>query len=647
VFVLLTIAIILVAVLRSALATRLDGFTIDEPYHIVSGVAYVRTGDFRLNPEHPPLVKLWIGALMPASFKLMPFRAMDSKIAERDYHETTVFLQNDPAAVQRRSRAAMLAFHALLLAAFAFAARRVFGDLIALGAVAFLAIDPTVAAHMPVVMTDLPVALLSSIAVLCAITAFRTWRALDLAIAAVALGAALGAKHNAVIAAIVVTILGVAAVIGERNWRRAGHVFAVLAGGVLLLWAMYGFRYYETVPGRETFNAKLSTKIGALHTPLFRTVLNETASRHLLPRAYVWGLADVMRAGVEGRAYPVVFLGKTILGHTPALYFPAVVAAKLPIGLLLLAVVGLVLFWRRQQPGAGILLLAALFLITLMMSNSGYAGVRHALPLFPPLAILGGVAMTTTRRAFAIVALAAAMISALPVIRPWEYFNEAVGGPSGGYRAFVDEGLDLGQRVPELAAFYDAHLKNTNLPIYDQYGVLERDRQHRHLQLLGFMDAPPSDSDVIDGWFILNPGMLTADVPWADYSAFRAAKPYARLGNMVIYRGRFSLPWIRAQQTYFHAVFTMHSTPKPDLVAIEREVALATSITPRVYPMYVSLGNVRAKLGRREGAIDAFRNARRHAPAGDPLIAEIDRQIVRLSSEPPQQVPALMNPWAE
>jgi hypothetical protein len=24
----------------------------------------VRTGDFRLNPEHPPLMKLWLGASM-------------------------------------------------------------------------------------------------------------------------------------------------------------------------------------------------------------------------------------------------------------------------------------------------------------------------------------------------------------------------------------------------------------------------------------------------------------------------------------------------------------------------------------------------------------------------------------------------------
>ena len=80
--------------------------------------------------------------------------------------ETDVYLNNDPDVMQSRSRTAMFALNGLLLFLFAMAARRVFGDIIALAATAFLVIDPTVAAHLPVVMTDLPVALLSATAVL-------------------------------------------------------------------------------------------------------------------------------------------------------------------------------------------------------------------------------------------------------------------------------------------------------------------------------------------------------------------------------------------------------------------------------------------------------------------------------------------------
>src|SRR4030095_7179410 len=33
--------------------------TIDEPVHLLGGYYYLKWGDFRVNPEHPPLVKMW------------------------------------------------------------------------------------------------------------------------------------------------------------------------------------------------------------------------------------------------------------------------------------------------------------------------------------------------------------------------------------------------------------------------------------------------------------------------------------------------------------------------------------------------------------------------------------------------------------
>lgn len=159
--------LILLAVVRSAIATRSDGFTMDEGYHVTAGVAYFRNGDYRLNPEHPPLMKLWVGAALTGDiFELPAERSAIDKLDERDYTDEAVYLVNDPDRIQRRVRVAMMLLSALLLLAFALAARRVFGDVLALSALAFLAIDPTVAAHMPIAMTDLPVTLLSATAVL-------------------------------------------------------------------------------------------------------------------------------------------------------------------------------------------------------------------------------------------------------------------------------------------------------------------------------------------------------------------------------------------------------------------------------------------------------------------------------------------------
>lgn len=72
------------AVARSWYGTRLDSFTIDEPWHIVAGTVYVRGGDRHLNPEHPPLAKLWVGAWMPAAFRVGPEPGLREKAQERE-----------------------------------------------------------------------------------------------------------------------------------------------------------------------------------------------------------------------------------------------------------------------------------------------------------------------------------------------------------------------------------------------------------------------------------------------------------------------------------------------------------------------------------------------------------------------------------
>jgi hypothetical protein len=163
----LLILVIAAATIRSAIATRLDGFTVDEAYHIAAGVFYVRLVDFRINPEHPPLVKLWVGSFIaPTGFRAGTLRSFSDKQDERTFAEEDVYLHNDPDAVQKRARIAMFALNGSLLLALGFAARRAFGFGAALGTIAFLAIDPTVAAHLPVVMTDLPVSLLCAVTVL-------------------------------------------------------------------------------------------------------------------------------------------------------------------------------------------------------------------------------------------------------------------------------------------------------------------------------------------------------------------------------------------------------------------------------------------------------------------------------------------------
>jgi hypothetical protein len=654
------------AVVRSAIATRLDGFTIDEPYHIAAGVSYVRHADFRINPEHPPLVKLWVGSFISVTgFHLSDIRPFVDKADERNFAEEGVYFNNDFNSVQRRARLAMWMLNALLLAALTFALRRAIGSGVALGTLVFLAIDPTVAAHLPVVMTDLPVALLSATAVVLSIRAFQNWTWSDLLPCSVALGLALATKHSAPIFFIFVLLSGLLLALvlpvsgtgGSRPFRLA-KLLAVAGGALLILWGSYFFRFSESTTHQEVFNRRLADKISDVHSPVYRSVLKAMASTYVVPRAYIWGFADTVRAGLEGRADPITAFGRPYLGTAPKYFFPGMIALKLPIGLSLLVLTGLFLFFaRRLAPGRylglAIVGTASLLFLVALASGSTYAGIRHALPVVVLLAIFGGVAVqkafsssSKALKAIVTVALIAAAASALPVMRPWEYFNEVIGGTSNGHRYFSDEGVDLWQRGKELAAYYHGVLEPLGEVPLLVYGINEPEEKARHLDWLGRnkgRDESLLSSPVFSGTILIN-ARFVGEKPFWDTPDLRQAAPTAQFGNLLVFRGAFNCGGMLAQNLYFEAISKLYAE-KPDLEEGERLLRQSVGLDPKEFFADIQLGNVCLKRGSRENALQAYSDALQHAPAE--LLGSIEEQIRRVSSEPLGQVPELRDPFLE
>ena len=497
--------VVALAIGRSAVATRLDSFTLDEAYHITAGVSYVQRADFRINPEHPPLVKLWVGSFLTVTgFRLSPLRVFQDKVEERSFTQEEVYLHNDPDSVQRRARAAMFALNGLLLAALALALRRAFGGAVALASTLYLAIDPTIAAHLPVVMTDLPVALLASTAMAYSACAFRDWKWNDLVACAIAMGFALGAKHSAPVFCVFIGAVGIVLALLGRDargpslrWLRFAGVCGMLAGALVILWGMYFFRFHESNGAGETFNRSLAVKIGDVSSGPYRFVLKGLSATHITPRAYLWGFADTVHAGLEGRALTQFAFGHVYYAKAPWFFFPGVIAAKLPIGLGLLSILGAGLFLARGLPRewttpTAALLGAGVWFLFVLKSGATYAGVRHAMPLLPILSVMGGLAsyaaMTAMKASLKIVValgFLGAGFSALPVLRPWEYFNEFAGGASNGYLHFDDEGVDLGQRAKEIAGYYHEAIQPTGEVPLLNYQIPRQERKARGIDWLG------------------------------------------------------------------------------------------------------------------------------------------------------------------
>lgn len=667
-FVGLVLTVISLAILRSAITTRLDGFTIDEAYHIAAGVSYIKDRDFRINPEQPPLVKLWVGAIVYATgFRLDPLRRFNDKPGERAFANLAVYRQNDPDSVQRRARIAMFALNGFLLLALALALRRAFDAVVSLGTLLVLAMDPTVAAHLPVVMTDLPVALLLATAVVLASEVFRSWRWRDLALCSVFLGFALAAKHSAPIGLLSVGLVGLALVIcrrpsasDESRRLKFAKLAALFCGAMILLWASYMFHFHESPSGLESFNRPLAMKISDVASPGYHAVLGAMQASRIVPRAYLWGFADTIHAGLEGREHLQLFCGKLYHFKAPPYFFSVMIGVKTPIGSLLLMAFGVFLFAARRIPPnwffpCAVLLAVALLFLFVLSRGATYAGIRHALPVVVLLSIFAGVALASalsahnrwmqTLTAFAIVAAAA---SALPQMRPWEYFNEFVGGTSNAYRLFSDEGVNLAQRSKEMSSYFSRELKPNGIRPVCLYWFWDEEKAARGLDCFGgdakrdfALEELPERSGII----FAAPGDFMPKSYW-DLAALRNAKPLTRFGNLFVYQGSFCLPGEAASALYWRGLDILYSD-KPDLAAAEQAFRESIELDPSAYFVHIELANLYLQQGARDESVRSYVEALKYSPQNSEIRIALQKQVERVSRDPLSQISPLRDPHLE
>ena len=555
--------------------------TWDEACHIFAGYSYWTRGDFGMNPEHPPLVKLLAAVpLLRMPLQVPAHEKVFSK--EEDFTDATRFVySNDAEKILARTRAAA-ALLTLLLAILVFvAAREMFGATAAFIALSLFVFEPNILAHGAVVTTDM------GMTCFLFASAYAFYRYVKrpsigrLALTGLAAGLALATKHSAILIPPILVLLALAEVIrrpsssGSASIRpasdspdaiapsRARHtlrlaaaivVIGLIAGAVL--WTSYGFHFHPRAGVEAT--TRILASASRLKHPFQAKMIVAFARGHLLPEPYLYGLTDVGFTAEFSHSY---LLGK-IYPHGVWFYFPIALAIKTTLGLLiLLALIPLALKWSRTESRRELLFLtipAGVYLLVAMASLMNI-GVRHVLPIYPFLMVLSGWAASTLiehRRQWTYVVAALLLWNLVSSIRTapvyLAYSNELWGGPSNTYKYLSDSNADWGQQLKAVRKYLDGRgTKNCWFAYFADvvvdpayYGVPCKPLTTiASVWLQPSMDVPTS----IDGPVLISAGVLSGyefgPGELNPYDQFQKLRPTAVIEHGVfVYDGHFDIP---------------------------------------------------------------------------------------------------------
>jgi hypothetical protein len=556
---------------------RQESATIDEPHHLVHGYAALRLHDYRIDPEHPPLVWMW--AALP--LLTMPEVHMDTsstswRIADRwGVGHEFLFKDNDADRLLDSARF-MIALLGVLLGTLVFCwARELFGFWPATIVLGFYCTEPNLVAHSGLVTNDVGVSCFIFGAAYFAWRLARQFTVGNLIGLSGFFALALVSKYSAALLTPILLVLLFARALDDQPWpwnigrsrflsaRRLKTGLAILALGAAVVtayaatWAVYGFRYRPTPPGPGGGIFGMENK--AYRWPLLAEATRWVDEHHLLPNASAQGFALAVTRFSGRQSY--------LRGQTSTegwwYYFPVAILIKTPIALLVLAIAGLILCavrWKSAGRDALFVLVPpSLFLGTAMTSPLNI-GLRHVLTVYPFLLLLAGWTVSallsetraTVLRLWKKVALAALCLAQLvefALIYPncLAFFNASVGGPRQGSEYLVDSNLDWGQGLKLLGRWMKDHqVDHVNLSYFGNgepayYGV--------NCTLLpgqSFLPGEPISAIRLPGYVAISAtnlrGAYLNNVERKLYAPLRERKPVAVLGYS-IYVYRVENPW--------------------------------------------------------------------------------------------------------
>jgi len=496
---------ILVSFLFSFFAMRGDSGTVDEVAHIPAGYTYLRFHDYRLNPEHPPLLKEIAAA--PLLFFDWKFdeNLRDWKDLPNGQWETgwsfIYKVGNDTDKILFWSRLPLLILFVIFAFSFFFIVKRYYGRKIALFSLFLFSFSPTLTGHNHLVTTDVGVAFFIFLSIYFFLNFLKGPKLKTIIWAGIFLGLAQLAKFSAILLFPLFIFLVILKIISSKTKIygkkvNLGKKICYLGGGFIALfvicYVLVGIVYALTMYAMP--NIKIEQLIIASlpgdNVRIFRDFL---LSIYTLPvlKYYAQYLLGVFMMFSRVAGGNVTFLLGHVTNQSFFWYFPVAYMTKEMLGFLILFSFSLIAvcwknisywlklrekkvkekikvliknFWEFFEKNLlhfSLLIFIILYIVVTLKGNLNI-GLRHLIPIMPMIYIL--VAKWTVEwmkhdwfKTGFVVLLCLWITAAYILVYPkyLAYFNELAGGTNNGYKILTDSNLDWGQDLKRLGRWMD------------------------------------------------------------------------------------------------------------------------------------------------------------------------------------------------
>jgi len=484
-----------------------DAATFDEVAHIPAGYSYLTQRDYRLNPEHPPLIKdlsaiplLFLKLNFPTNVKAW------TEDVNGQWDMGRIFLYesgNNPDQILHFSRFPIMLL-ALIFGWLLFVwTSRLYGNKVGLLTLFFFSFSPTIIAHSRYVTTDLGAAFGFFIGLMIFVNFLNNQTKKNLIITGVIFGLVQLLKFSLIILAPIYFLLGVLwVVISGYSWKEMLKIICkiILIGliGLIIIWVVYQFHVWNYPVERQLQDIKtILTSPGAKP---FTGLIAWLSDKHIFQGLgeYLFGLLMIIQRETGGNS--AYFLGTVSASGSP-LYFPLLYLVKEPLAFHILALIALIFAiqnikkakernwkvikeWMRDNFSlTASMIFVGLYFLQAITGNLNI-GIRHILPTLPFIYFLVARQIIRWQRGFSIEepqnffqwlkyiyntyikslekysvvgALLLWLFLSTLITFPYylSYFNILGGGTQNGYKIATDSNYDWGQDLKRLVKFVD------------------------------------------------------------------------------------------------------------------------------------------------------------------------------------------------